>query len=671
MLLLLALVLAQKTPESWVERLASDRPEVRTQAEQELLRMGSMAVPALEEATRLADLDIVSRARECLERIAVREDLTPGLLAVPGLEERLRREGDPAWHTVFMEAILLGRPVKPYENLGRDDLAGLARRTLRKDSDPALVVQLLTYIGIYRLERARPAVEAYLKHEKADLRSWAAWTLIMLRGPRVLEEAGRFLKDPDPEVRSRVVYALCQAGIQEAVPRLLALASEEWVRKGAFESSLLHLGVKVATPSLEQTSNDPTVDRAERNSAARELCVRGNAGHIPHMRGLLRWTTKGDPLTADYALKHLGEWGDRASLSQIEQILQDKQTIQNGGLGANTPYVACRALYYLGAESSVPTLFQGADRGCGQAIVVLGQVGNKDVLPALRKRLTTHPSADLILALGRLGDRESAPALRKFLGHSEYPVREAACTALALLEDGEAAKEISALKQEASQARKIWAALGDDGIPDAAVYSIDGERRPWSSEFAPQLLEGGSSTHGHPRSLSVCASATSKAGISADLLLERLRLCWHPQGELVVAAALVRMGRPEGLAPLLEARVPLFSLNRLRRPEAFKRLEEKTIRLRVYAPYEEIHRRLAHEAGLALEGPPAGSDAYQAWANVHQTFEKWGAPPSIAQGFDMHEDDRWCVVLEEDRIRILPREEGMNFWRAWQRTLGK
>jgi hypothetical protein len=123
--------------------------------------------------------------------------------------------------------------------------------------------------------------------------------------------------------------------------------------------------------------------------------------------------------------------------------------------------------------------------------------------------------------------------------------------------------------------------------------------------------------------------------------------------------------------PLLDAGRPLFSLNRLRRPEAFDRLEQRTIALRLYGTYEELHRRLAREAGLALEGPPADSPARQAWSNVHQTFEKWGAPPSLVQSFDLLEDDRWCVVLEEDRLRILPLDEGLAFWRAWQKSLKK
>ena len=42
--------------------------------------------------------------------------------------------------------------------------------------------------------------------------------------------------------------------------------------------------------------------------------------------------------------------------------------------------------------------------------------------------------------------------------------------------------------------------------------------------------------------------------------------------------------------------------------------------------------------------------------------------PSIAQGFDLHEDDRWFVILEEDRIRFLPPEEGIAFRKARQTT---
>ena len=95
-MLLLVLLLAQGSAELLVEQLASDDVEVRVEAEARLLELGSKALPALRAALRHRDSEVGIRARACLERLEVRIDLTPALIALPGLEARLLEGGAEA-----------------------------------------------------------------------------------------------------------------------------------------------------------------------------------------------------------------------------------------------------------------------------------------------------------------------------------------------------------------------------------------------------------------------------------------------------------------------------------------------------------------------------------------------------------------------------------------------
>jgi hypothetical protein len=297
-------------------------------------------------------------------------------------------------------------------------------------------------------------------------------------------------------------------------------------------------------------------------------------------------------------------------------------------------------------------------------------MGLRDAIPAIRTLLAKGDS-EAPLALAELGDGDSIPEIRKLLSAKRYDHRKtAACTALALLNDIESVEAIGRMRDEAATARRIWPALKAMDAPDGAALpeTIGPYGYSTASEYQPQLMEGTNSTHGFPRYLSVRAAATVRAKRSVENLQVWLGQEGGEYPGLIAAAALARMGRSEGAAALLKAERLLFCLNAARRPDAWAKLDGVSTRLDHYGTFESIHRALAKEAALEIEGPPAGSDARVAWERVHQRFRKWGRPATLAEAFEMIEDQRWSVVLENDRLRVLPHDDAVLFWTAWAKS---
>ncbi len=659
---LLLLALAQDPVEARIEELASRDIEVRSRAAKELLDLGARALPALQRAARHADPEIALRARPILKRIEVRERLTPALRAIEGLDLRLCRDDDKVWTEFFLEALPWKNPPGTvYSKLRPADLEVLVERAFAGARDDRQTLEVLTGARQHRLQRARGPAEALLRDRPAEIRAAAAAFLVELERDKVLERAEPFLRDGQKEVRTAVVASLGEMRAREAIPRLLAMKDDADVTM-TLGRVLLILGSKEGTPLLLRMAElHPTGPSHVRAQATMYLGFYAGPEVLPQMRGYLKWT-RNDPNSSYGAFVHLGNWGDRESIPLIEKEVREFKLWGNDG------HAASRALFLMGATSSTSTLLKLAEEGNDGAIWALGRVGNPDAIPGLRG-LLERKRVSAAVALAELGDRESIPAIRPFLASRVHGHPGTACTALALLDDVESAARIGAM-EDAGVARRIWPALKSmDGPDGAALPEKEGYSGDWSSsEYQPALREGTNSTYGFPRFLGVRGAATARAGRSTEALVSWLGKSGSDSPGLIAAAALTRMGRTEGIPSLLEAERLLFCLNSVRRPEAWARLEGKTTSLNLYAPYEKIHRALAREAGLELEGPPDGSDARKAWVDVHQRFRKWGRPATLAEAFEMLEDARWSVVLEEDRLRIVPQDEALGFWSRWART---
>ena len=108
-----------------------------------------------------------------------------------------------------------------------------------------------------------------------------------------------------------------------------------------------------------------------------------------------------------------------------------------------------------------------------------------------------------------------------------------------------------------------------------------------------------------------------------------------------------------------------MSLNLLRHPEIWRQLDRKSHEGELRASPHEITVEVARQAGMKLAWP---EDAfrYAPWVSgpvslfviLNETFSLLDALRQ-AMAYDGE------VILEPDRIRILPRNEALMFWRAW------
>jgi HEAT repeat protein len=605
--------------ESLVRRLTSGRIDQREAAAIELVRLGREAVPILEKAATDADPELAGRARLCLEKILFAERLTPGLRTVDGLSERLRRNGPGEWLVVLQEAVPdRGRPA--YEGLSKADLACLATEVLRTSAKEESTIAAIQIIGEYRLGSFQEFLEKSSVGAKPQVRAAAAATLIRLAGSRGLEVAEPFLSDGEAQVRNAAIGAISRARLPGAGARLAEMTSDAAVGE-SLEGAFWELRAPEGIPFLEKFCRlEHWDDHPARSRAAMCLSFYAGPRQLPLFRGLLKWLPD-DPNTGDTALRFLGEWGDRESLPRIEQIIE---TVKLWGNGQS---YAPQLLFRIGATSSVKSFLTLARKyHSGTALGDLGAMGNRDAIPGLREFLR-EPEPEALLALAELDDRESIPAIRKALVHEDRRVREYAAKALAIFRDEPSLAAIAMLGKEGDAARVIWPALG-----------------PLKNPPAP---------------------------LTDEILARRLKDPNYSSERLTTATQLLRFGRREGLPYLLERGYHPFALNALRRPALWKELLAKHAPLRLYAPYEKLYERLAEGSGLKLDGPPEGCDEHKAWTDVYQRINRWGPPLTIVEAFEMIEDHRWSVVLEDDRIRILPYEEARRFWLEWVEREGK
>src|SRR5262252_61752 len=107
----LAWTQALQDPAELIEKLGSDRIEVREAATRRLIELGDAAAPALKALAGDPDAEKAARARRLLDHLAALASLSPELRkARPGIERRLSPEADHSWTEEFLAAVGRGRP---------------------------------------------------------------------------------------------------------------------------------------------------------------------------------------------------------------------------------------------------------------------------------------------------------------------------------------------------------------------------------------------------------------------------------------------------------------------------------------------------------------------------------------------------------------------------------
>jgi HEAT repeat protein len=182
-----------------VQRLGDASFRAREQATEEIVRLGSLAVPLLRDALKNPDLEIARRAERCLERI----DSGPSA-ELANAAARLVTVRKPTGAPGVLLAYLSDAPDDGVADRVRAALAAVAVR--HGLADPAVVRALGDRSPIRRAAAGEALCQAGATRERPAVR--------------------KLLADPDTLVRLRVALALARAGDRKGVPVLVALLGE-------------------------------------------------------------------------------------------------------------------------------------------------------------------------------------------------------------------------------------------------------------------------------------------------------------------------------------------------------------------------------------------------------------------------------------------------------------
>jgi hypothetical protein len=184
---------------AWIRDLGSARFADRHKATRRLLALGPPVTPFLHRALADPDVEVVSRARRCLDTI--------------------RRGPGPELPAAVVRLLVRRRPPQTVETL----LAYLP--SAESDMVAEEVVQGLDRLS-QRPGKIPPALRAALRARAAACRAAAAYMLGKRADAADRAEVRRLLRDPDAQVRLGAAHGLAAAKDPAAVAVLLALVKE-------------------------------------------------------------------------------------------------------------------------------------------------------------------------------------------------------------------------------------------------------------------------------------------------------------------------------------------------------------------------------------------------------------------------------------------------------------
>jgi HEAT repeat protein len=181
-----------------VRQLGDDAFVVRERATAALIQLGGAATPALRQAAKDPDAEVVFRSQRCLREIE-----KGSVLVVPLGVARLLALRKPAGAA---EVLLDYLPIA--EDSGADEIQDALAAVAVREGEP------------------QPVLLRALQ-DKAPLRRAGAAVAVCRGGePRWAAAVRPLLKDPEPAVRLRVALALADLGEKDALPVLIALLKE-------------------------------------------------------------------------------------------------------------------------------------------------------------------------------------------------------------------------------------------------------------------------------------------------------------------------------------------------------------------------------------------------------------------------------------------------------------
>ena len=446
------------------------------------------------------------------------------------------------------------------------------------------------------------------KHEIAQAIGWYG-----LRA--ALPEVIRLLEDKDGYRRGDAAWVIGVLGAREEMPKLMDLLWDDHPeprRKAIF--ALARMKVKEAVPRIGHRLTDR--DANVRNAAIWALSALGATEYIPQITELIRVPDGSGYWYAIRALARLGP--ERAHPRILRMLGSEEAVVRRHALGA---------VRELQIRQATP--------------VVLGLL--EDPSDGVR--------AAAINTLADLGDERLVPMIARLLEDESHHVRREAIWAAWKLD-------------VRGEIPRLLARFEDDSVYIQAVTADVMElfRDPRAVPGLLRLLD-------HPKDFvredAVEALGTIRATSSAPRLITLLA---DPEEfvRIKVGEALTRMGRPEGAEHLLATEQgDLESLNAFRRPSLWDALSDITFQGPLRGTRRELLKGLATRIGMKLAIPSPLSFKELPWFERYLTFRNRRDRLTAQDLIGFLTGGPFEAVLDDGRIRLLPRDEALVFWRNW------
>lgn len=303
------------------------------------------------------------------------------------------------------------------------------------------------------------------------------------------------LHQGDPKFRPVVIEALVQIGDTGALPDLIELLTAEDSGpelKTALIGALGRFGDSSVNPYLLEMLEGEPDDQTKMNL----LLSLGNLPQPGLWKKLAPWLGDENPQVANAAIYAISLLADPEALGALYPLLEsDDMNLQISVLTLlaelKTPEAVPQVLPLLDSENTAVK---------STAIQVLGVLGDRSVLPRVRRELKESPDASIrvasVMTLGELGDGASVEQLAVLLETGGLDMKMAAMEALGKIE-GPAAR--AALRKQMNEgdfwiayAAKIsLARMGDDEVLEGILDGLDSPNPDERAETARMLGEIG------------------------------------------------------------------------------------------------------------------------------------------------------------------------------------
>jgi len=290
-------------------------------------------------------------------------------------------------------------------------------------------------------------------------------------------------------------------------------------------------------------------------------------------------------------------------------------------------------------------------------LAVRGAVEKEELARILALFEAEESRPHLPLILWGLRSEEAIPHLRSLLNDPSDFARRYAARALGDLGVKDAAPELVRLLRDPERFARSGAlrAVADLGLREAVPFLltvVEEEAEGWD---IPELLHAFEAL-----------DAREAAPWVRDLL-EHM----HPEIRIAAASWMCRMGgEKEGIPVLFEEGASLSPMNALRAPELWRKLSQSRLTRVVEGRGREVLETVARDAGFEIGWSPAALDDFLGLSSgkVISGVDGWSPATRVEAleiGLRYDWRDRFEMILEGDRIRIVPYPEAFAFWKAW------